>query len=129
MCKKVILVLMIVAVTLMINVNMTYAADDTKDISDVFTGAEDFLDKAGSSSAVDEGKLQSTSNLIYRILFVFGMAIAVVISAVLGIKFMIGSTEEKAQIKEALIPFVLGCIVVFGAFGLWKLIVTVARTL
>ena len=40
----------------------------------------------------------------------------------MGIKFIIGSLEEKAEIKAMLIPYVVGCIVVFGAFGIWKLV-------
>ena len=45
----------------------------------------------------------------------------------MGIKFMIGSVEEKAEIKAALVPFVIGCIVVFGAFGIWKIVVTIGN--
>ena len=63
--------------------------------------------------------------MIYNILLIIGMAVAVVIGTVLGVKFLIGSMEEKAQIKEALIPFVIGCVVVFGAFGIWKAVISV----
>ena len=35
------------------------------------------------------------------------------------------SVEEKANIKEVLVPYVVGCIVIFGAFAIWKLIVTI----
>ena len=42
---------------------------------------------------------------------------------------MLGSMEEKAQIKEALIPFVIGCIVAFGAFGIWKIFITIGNNL
>ena len=38
---------------------------------------------------------------------------------------MLGSMEDKAKIKEALYPFVIGCICVFGAFGIWKLVASV----
>lgn len=38
---------------------------------------------------------------------------------------MIGSAEEKAKIKDSLVPFVVGCVVVFGAFGFWKVAVNV----
>ncbi len=31
-----------------------------------------------------------------------------------------GSVEAKAQIKEKLIPYVVGCAIMFGAFGIWK---------
>ena len=42
---------------------------------------------------------------------------------------MIGSAEEKAKVKEAMVIFVLGCIVVFGAFGFWKVFVTIGQSL
>ena len=38
---------------------------------------------------------------------------------------MVGGAEEKANIKEVLVPYVVGCIVIFGAFAIWKLIVTI----
>lgn len=67
--------------------------------------------------------------MIYNILLIIGMAVAVVIASILGIKFMIGSMEEKAQIKESLIPFIIGCIVVFGAFGIWKIFINIGSSL
>ena len=36
-----------------------------------------------------------------------------------------GSVSEKANVKETLIPYIAGCIVIFGAFGIWKLVVTI----
>lgn len=39
----------------------------------------------------------------------------VVILSVIGIKFMIGSAEEKAEYKKSLIPLVVGIIVVMAA--------------
>ena len=38
---------------------------------------------------------------------------------------MWGSVEEQTKAKEALIPYVVGCFVIFGAFGIWKLAVTI----
>lgn len=43
---------------------------------------------------------------------------AVIIIAVLGIKFMIGSTEEKAEYKKSFIPLIVGIIVVLSASSL-----------
>ena len=36
---------------------------------------------------------------------------------------MLAGAESKAQIKQSMIPFVIGCIVVFSAFGIWKAVV------
>lgn len=97
----------------------------------LFHGGDDFIQAGSNSSAasLDYSKLKSTSNMIYNILLVLGIAVAVIIASILGIKFMMGSMEEKAQIKEALVPFIIGCIVVFGAFGIWKIFVSIGSTL
>lgn len=71
---------------------------------------------------MDKDKLNSASSTIYNILLVIGICVAGIMTSILGIKFMLGSIEEKAQVKEALIPFIIGCIVVFGAFGIWKIV-------
>lgn len=99
-------------------------------ISDFITGGDNFINagKDGNVS-IDEDKLADTSSYIYNILLLAGMSIAVIIIGILGIKFMIGSVEEKAQIKDAIVPFVIGCIVIFGAFGIWKIFVTMGKNL
>ena len=77
------------------------------------------------SSQIDSTELQNFSNMLYNALLIIGIIIAVIVGTILGIKFMIGSVEEKADIKKLLIPYIVGCIVVFGAFGIWKLVVTI----
>lgn len=127
MYKKMILVIMIILIltNIFAFVNKSYAGD----ISNIFSGAKNFMNKGENVSTNQENKLIETSNLVYNILLVVGIGVAVVVSGILGIKFMIGSVEEKAQIKDQLIPFVIGCIVVFGAFGIWKIVVGLARQL
>lgn len=105
-----------------------YGSDTS--LSDVISGGDSFIDAGKDGSAkIDKGSLQNASSSIYNILLICGMIVAVLIGAILGIKFMIGSVEEKAEIKAALVPFVIGCIVVFGAFGIWKIVVTVGNNL
>ena len=59
---------------------------------------------------------------IYNILLYIGIAASVIVGAILGIKIMIASADEKAKVKEALVPYIIGCFVIFGAFGIWKLV-------
>lgn len=72
---------------------------------------------------LDKGEMQEAIDSVYSVVFTLGVALSVIIGAVLGIKFMIGSVEEQAQIKEMIIPYMLGCVVVFGAFGIWKIVI------
>lgn len=44
-----------------------------------------------------------------------GIGIAVIILVVLGIKYMMGSAEEKAEYKKTMIPYVVGAILIGGA--------------
>lgn len=127
----VIFVLILIVNIIFFNINIVKASG----ISDVITGGDDFIsagqetDDVKKKITLDEQEVINTSNYIYNILLISGMSIAVIISSILGIKFMIGSVEEKAQIKDALIPFVIGCIVIFGAFGIWRIFITIGNSL
>lgn len=115
-----------------INTNNVTAAEG---LSGFFSGADSFIEEGKTPAkgedktalTIDETKIQEVSSSTYNILLGIGVAIAVIIGSILGIKFMIGSTEDKAQIKESLIPFIIGCIVVFGAFAIWKVVITIGN--
>lgn len=128
MKSKILIIIFLILVINMIFFNINKVQADG--ISDVITGGDSFLEAGKSEDvSIDKTKLQDTSNVIYNILLLAGMVAAVVISGILGIKFMIGSAEEKAQIKDALVPFIIGCIVVFGAFGIWKIFINIGKNL
>lgn len=85
---------------------------------------KDKLDENGNPvKMLDKEEIQEAIDSVYSVLFTLGVALSVIIGAVLGIKFMIGSVEEQAKIKEMIIPYMLGCVVVFGAFGIWKIVI------
>ena len=65
------------------------------------------------------------SDLIYNLLLIIAIVVAVIVGLVIGIQFMTGSVAQKAKVKETLIPYIAGCIVIFGAFGIWKLVVEI----
>lgn len=96
-------------------------------ISDIFTGADDFIQSGVDDKhpTIDDSNLQDMSNLLYNTLLIIAIVVAVIVGLVIGIQFMTGSVEQKAKIKETLIPYIAGCIVIFGAFGIWKLVVEI----
>lgn len=98
-------------------------------ISDIFTQADDFIGKGDSTiSTIGQTEMQELSETIYNVLLIIGIIVAVIIGMIIGIKFMTGSVEEKAKVKETLIPYIAGCIVVFGAFTIWRLVVIVMQS-
>ncbi len=120
--KIILKILIILMFLIVIENNQSYAYP----LTDIINSGQNFIDegKAGGS-AIDSDQLKESSNLIYNILLGIGVILSVLVGAILGIKVMWGSIEEQTKAKEALIPYVLGCVVIFGAFGIWKLAVTV----
>lgn len=96
-------------------------------ISNIIQGADGFITNGSSADMIAGDKLKNLSDIIYNVLLILGTVIAVIIGAVLGIQFITGSVEQKAKVKDSLIPFVIGCVVIFGAFGIWKLVITILR--
>ena len=60
---------------------------------------------------------------------VIGIAVAFIWGIVLGIQFITGSLGEKADVKKNLIVYLVGCVIIFGAFGIWKLLLQLLEPL
>ena len=100
-----------------------------RSITDIFTSAGNFLNAGNKSyNPIDEDYMQDMSGILYNTLLIIGIIVAVILGIVLGIKIMAGSVEEKAKTKESLIAYVAGCVVVFGAFTIWKIVVTILQS-
>lgn len=96
----------------------------------IIRDGDDFLDKEeGIEEVIDEGKLSNVSSTIYKVLLTIAICVSVIIGAVLGFQFILGSAEGKAKIMESLVPYVVGCIVVFGAFGIWSVFVNLGQNM
>ena len=52
---------------------------------------------------------------IVTILQAVGIVVAVVVILVIGIKYIMGSAEEKAEYKKTMIPYLVGAVLIFGA--------------
>ena len=95
---------------------------------------ENFIQKGKAASAngnktgetvIDMDASKETTSNIYNMLVAFGVVLSVIIGGILGIQLMWGSIEQQVKAKEMLIPYAIGCVVIFGAFGIWKIAVNV----
>lgn len=69
----------------------------------------------GKAGGVDVKQVGEVGNKIATILRAVGTVLLVVVLMVLGIKYMLGSAEEKAEYKKTMIPYLVGAVLVFGA--------------
>lgn len=115
-------ILVLFILSMMLVMQTTYAVDD------IIEAGGSFIKKGEQQQqAIQDSQIKTVSDQIYNILLAIGTVIAVIIGSILGIQFMVGSMDEKAKVKESLIPFVIGCVIIFGAFGIWKLIATILQ--
>lgn len=99
-------------------------------LGDIFTKADEFVKKGQTSSAttISEETMKDMSNILYNTLLVIAIVIAVILGMIIGIQYMTGGIAEKVKVKETMIAYVAGCIVVFGAFVIWKIVVTILQS-
>ena len=121
--KKYIKVLMCICIMCYIALNIyvakAYAADTT--IGGIVKDANEFLQGGlDAANPLNPDALESGSKLLYNVLLIIGIAVALIWGLVLAIQFITGSIGEKADVKKNLIVYVIGCIIIFGAFGIWS---------
>lgn len=90
-----------------------------------FESADNFLNKGDNSVGIYGETFSVAMNDIYNMLTSVGMIISVVVGLILGIIYMMKSAVDKANVKESLFPYLIGSGIIFGAFGIWKIIINV----
>lgn len=103
---------------------------ETTSTGDIIEDAGSFIDKGAqdANNKIDLVSLKDLSDTLYNTLLVIGIVAAIIVGLIMGIKFILGSIEEKAEIKEMVIPYIIGCIVVFGAFTIWQIVVNILQS-
>ena len=91
---------------------------------------------SGSGTAIDPGSLTETygdsSDLQTRAGKIMGMIrniaviAAVIVIMVLGVKYILGSVEEKAEYKKSFMPLIIGIILVVAATSIASFIFNMA---
>ncbi len=67
-------------------------------------------------------QLKKAGQDIVGIIRAVGIVLSVAIVSVLGIKYMMGSAEEKAGYKKSMLPYLIGAIILFAASNLAEVV-------
>jgi len=68
-----------------------------------------------TGTKISNSNLTDTGNGIITVLTVIGTVISVIVLIILGLKYMMGSVEERAEYKKTMMPYVIGAALVFAA--------------
>lgn len=111
------IITMAVLVIMMLTVSTNVFATDTTGTTGTFNPGSiiEDIDKKADTSANSNTAVNDIAGKILGLIRNIAVVAGVIILSVIGIKFMLGSAEEKAEYKKSLIPLVVGIIVVMGA--------------
>ena len=83
----------------------------TQSYADEITGAVEGIFNGSSATVTD---MKGIGGKVLGIVQVVGYAVSLITLSILGIKYMFSATAEKAKIKEQMVPYVIGCVLLFG---------------
>lgn len=106
---KMLIVLIIISIMCFSNISM---AD--------FSGL-DQVSKPGQASG-----LITPANKVLGVIYVVAVAMSVGMLVVIGIRYVISSPEQRADLKSKAIPYLIGAVLVFGTANIIRIISTVA---
>lgn len=98
--------------------------------SGIISSGDNFL-QTGQTAATENTNAASDADtsefisILYNALLTLGVIVTIAVGGVMGINFMMASAEDKAKIKESMVPYVVGSILIFGAFGIWKMFIMI----
>ena len=93
----------------------------------IISDADVFIDAGQNSdiATINQDNADIALKNIYNILLAIAISVTVIWGLVIAIKLMTSSVEEKAEYKKLLWSYVIGCIVIFGSFVIWRIVIIV----
>ncbi len=121
------ILVLVIMVSIVPNYSYALTRKGLKDPSKQDVNLDPAKDWASVSGAIDPAKTQDVFQTISGVLLYGAIAVAVIWGALLGAKFVVGTVETKATVKDNLVPYFIGLVVAFGAYGIWSAVINILR--
>ena len=119
MKRKIFVIMIILIINCFIVSNCGYCSSISK-IQKTMTGV---------TNVTGGGDVKTMINTIIGVFQAFGTAILVAAVLMLGIKYMLASSQDKADLKKQAVPILTGCILLFAATTIAKIIADIGSSL
>ncbi len=126
---KIITTLLLVIMLVMSFSNIAFASGSGASTAGDIGGVIDKINDSANDKINADSGVASLGGQIVGIIQVVGIVVAVVILLVLGIKYMTGSAQEKAEYKKTMIPYIIGAILIFAASTIVNVIFNLATSI
>ncbi len=85
--------------------------------------------KPGNISSEDANVITGRVNSIIGVIVTVGVIISAITLCILGIKYMVGSVEERAEYKKTMIPYIIGAVLLFAASSVVGIIANIVQNM
>lgn len=96
----------IIAIILILFIPIAYAGTPTT------VNPDDW--KPSNFDGNDMDEVVDAAGIIVSVIRTFGIIVSVVVLLIMGIRYMMGSVEEKADYKTSMKPYLIGVLIFFG---------------
>lgn len=76
---------------------------------------------------INTTEITNMGSTIATVVRTVGIIVAVIVLMIIGIKYMMGSVEEKAEYKKTMIPYVIGVVLLAGAVTIATVVVDISN--
>ena len=80
-----------------------------------------------TTSAQGADRVLEIGNDVVGVIQLVGSFISVGVLVVLGIKYMMGSVEERAEYKKAMLPYFIGAIMLFAITNILSIVMSIVQ--
>lgn len=130
--KGIIIITIILVMILIFSQAKVYASEEgglEEDSSEAILDTNKFNPGGLDDAFDDAGGLVDMGATLIGIIRVIGIIVTVVTLMILGIKYMTGSVQEKADYKKTMIPYLIGVALFFSLSQIIPIIIDFASTL
>lgn len=122
---KIIPIILIIFFCIMPFTNFALAETEDFSFGGILKSVREFIDKGKSQSGTDEisGKFIEETAPIFSAVYYIGLAVAVGVLIIIGIRYATEPPESKAELKGKLIGFTIAVIALTAAIPIWTLVV------
>ena len=107
---KILVIMILLIIIISTNSIKIFASSEFKDPTEDPDYWNPIKDQNGQEITQDEPELLNKAGILLGVISVLGVVSAVIALVLLGMKYFIGSVEEKADIKKSLWIYILGIV-------------------
>lgn len=106
-----------------------YANEGDLSSGTILQEGRNFIDNGNSQTPIKWDEIKKNILPIAHILVAIATIVFMIVGMIMGIKYMISGADERAGIKQKLIWLIIAMVVVYGATGIYNIVVDIMQNI